>query len=959
MRNTCKLFIAFVASILIACASSTTAGASNWWEQTLDQIQQSPMLPAPDLSSQFVQSTTTTNVNSSTWTGTSISAVGGQAVEFFIQNVSITPHIDKYRVMYRIDPRSNEPQVYLTTYNSSMARYMFGSDINTHNAFSTALRRACKSPVSAACISTFASLHASNNTIPMAAGDTMDITLLNAAQWNQSQLFNADASGVPILSPFQIYNTTGLNDNNILYITGEQLCTILTPSARQRYCYSNNTLYSNIDDLMSRVVGVYQTIQRVSFNTCSAGTQGTAGCLYDGGRGMAIIANGTPIKNTADSFAPLTGLNNQLTYTFHYVAGSNGSITFGTNWNINNMFNGFDQFISDWSGYTTSSLVTGAININNQLYSNISSSTPALATYSEYLHIGRYFMDIQIARGQIQPTLSIEYVVSDTAPGSSASPITVHPDAAGRYTSNASGSGQVWIKVTADQNATGTTGIVTQTYVGSTFMSQNLMQYVIQPICSAVRDTTRILYSNLATGLGTAIDSALTLYIMMYGLYFLIGATTVKTIDLVTRVVKIGIVSALIGQHSWDFFNNYFFVAFLDGTNYLLNYAMNQQTVVGNPFGFIDIILNKYWNWALWRSLLIQLFQLPTGLTFFAILTIYSICLYLISVLQVVTGYLMAFLSLNILIALAPVFITFMLFERTKPLFNNWVSALFNCALQPTALLIFFLLLDQVMTVQLERIAVPSVFSCLIPLSIGLDLSWIGIDYTINFTPLFIDCLLPFYIPNLNGEFALGLSGTYLSIVSGCLIFSAYALLAHGLLSYVNQVVGILTSIGAAGSVSGAGAAGDVASSIKDVGSKIASPVTKGVEKLGSMAGKGMKNALTRRSSPTSYSNHIQQSRSAPMQSQAFGPGAAAHGNAPAAAPRVSPPQNASQTAGGAANAPAAAPRSAPKSNASTTGTMDKDAAYKKLKAQQDASNTVGKGGVKESLKNITKKIRE
>ena len=42
------------------------------------------------------------------------------------------------------------------------------------------------------------------------------------------------------------------------------------------------------------------------------------------------------------------------------------------------------------------------------------------------------------------------------------------------------------------------------------------------------------------------------------------------------------------------------------------------------------------------------------------------------------------------MISLAPFFIILMLFEKTKSLFDNWISTLLSYVVQPTILLIFF-----------------------------------------------------------------------------------------------------------------------------------------------------------------------------------------------------------------------------------------------------------------------------
>ena len=115
------------------------------------------------------------------------------------------------------------------------------------------------------------------------------------------------------------------------------------------------------------------------------------------------------------------------------------------------------------------------------------------------------------------------------------------------------------------------------------------------------------------------------MYIIIYGLAFLAGSLQITVTDIVVRVLKIGVIVALFSETSWTFFNDNLFKVFIDGSDYLLNSVIGTTSNVGNIFGFVDPIFDRYSNGNFWALLFIQLLQLTNGLAFFACLAIYSI----------------------------------------------------------------------------------------------------------------------------------------------------------------------------------------------------------------------------------------------------------------------------------------------------------------------------------------------
>ncbi len=113
---------------------------------------------------------------------------------------------------------------------------------------------------------------------------------------------------------------------------------------------------------------------------------------------------------------------------------------------------------------------------------------------------------------------------------------------------------------------------------------------------------------------------------------------------------------------------------------------------VTNPFAFVDGTMSKFMNGATLAKMLGLLFASPLGFMY-VIIMIIGLVFYLFAVLKAAVLYILAMLTISLLLVVAPIFMTFMLFERTKEYFVNWLKSLINYLFQPvlvfTALAIF------------------------------------------------------------------------------------------------------------------------------------------------------------------------------------------------------------------------------------------------------------------------------
>jgi type IV secretion system protein VirB6 len=220
------------------------------------------------------------------------------------------------------------------------------------------------------------------------------------------------------------------------------------------------------------------------------------------------------------------------------------------------------------------------------------------------------------------------------------------------------------------------------------------------------------------------IKAVLILYVMLYGAMFLLGIVKINQQDLVIRITKIAIVSGLMNESTFRFFNEYIFdfvTNFSDGIiSNMSGYSMFSSTdKVSNPFMFLDALMSKVLFSKTFAGQVLSLLSTGlSGLIYFVILFI-SIIIVIITVLRAVAVYIMAFTAIALLIGIAPLFLTFMLFDFTRYLFDNWVRFTFRYMIEPVILMAGIIILTQLFTIYLDFATGYSVcWKCALPIKV-------------------------------------------------------------------------------------------------------------------------------------------------------------------------------------------------------------------------------------------------
>lgn len=809
-------------------ATSENDEEEDWRNVSIDSMKNyvSTCISLPEVVDMKVGSHSLNLDNSGEWVPTGTRVEKDKLIAAKWSTKGVEPRPRKYKVLYRIDPRFSEPQLFIQQYNyDNTGTIKYNSDF--HQFDSGALLDYQRTPEMdfQSRINQFEEYFASarKNRISVQKGDVVNITIdEDNNYWNSSSEMTNELSSVRDELSL-IYTESPIEDNKIIYSNIPKWCDKFSNN-----CSNDGLSYldtgTNWKTLQGRMSNSDLTNHGLS--RCVSGANGSNNnlCYYDNSRGVVIKLGGTTIKSVDKEF---TRFSNDGKSFFYHQSDVEGDLNFTTDWNIDKMYSAsMSQYMKDWHDLETYSAFGSAMaNIKNEFSMN-------------FMHFGRYLFDVEIGSPtQVIPqedldAIKVEYMIMSGV-GNSPDQSTEGIEIDKSYRGNASKSGYLWLKVTRPDAMTGVIKVETENYTGSTLFSDVIYGELVQPLRNKFNELTYVMYINLSTNptLQNIARLMMVLYISLYGLLFLAGSVKITVEDIVTRVVKIAIIIALFSETSWTFFSQNLFNLFVDGADSLMSSVIGNTSSVGNVFGFIDPVINKYANTDIWKLLFIQFLQVFNGLTFFAIMTIYALLLYFRGLLEVIVGYCLAFLGLAVMISIAPLFIILILFERTRSIFDNWISVMFQYMIQPTILLIFFLLIDQIITSQISQAVVESCWGDLIDINISLDTKHLKLPMGINFKIPGLPSI-PFYIPNMVDD-VFGAQGTLMKIATSSLILFTLCKLIKGLTDYVVLLVEMLTNVQAARQNGGLQGSNNPIEAITSPITSRMDKVTDGVDRVG------------------------------------------------------------------------------------------------------------------------------
>jgi len=220
------------------------------------------------------------------------------------------------------------------------------------------------------------------------------------------------------------------------------------------------------------------------------------------------------------------------------------------------------------------------------------------------------------------------------------------------------------------------------------------------------------------------VNALLVLYVIVYGISFATGMVMVTQKDAIIRVLKIGAVLALISNTSQAFFN-YLYNAFQNGLPYLVSLAGGGSGQPSDIFAFADVTMAYLTSTGVWVRILVFMLMYPIGWCLWTMIT-YAATSYAIVIIEAFIAYLVAITGIALFIALAPLFIILVLFDLTRPIFNNWIKILAGFVIQPVLLFSCIGIVNTLVLTALNNILQDVSYRCLVP--IFFDLGFVNIN---------------------------------------------------------------------------------------------------------------------------------------------------------------------------------------------------------------------------------------
>ncbi|ABD43568.1 TrbL/VirB6 family protein [Anaplasma phagocytophilum] len=199
-----------------------------------------------------------------------------------------------------------------------------------------------------------------------------------------------------------------------------------------------------------------------------------------------------------------------------------------------------------------------------------------------------------------------------------------------------------------------------------------------------------------------AVRALLVLYLMFSVLGYIIGIIQVTKHDIFVRIAKIALIITLVSPGSWKFFTEHCFSIFILGIPDIIS-AFNGYLGGDSSFAFLDSTLGIMLTSEFWLRMLSLFMAGPVGwLAFIGI--IWALFSFFLAMMRAIILYLFIMVGLAFLLTLAPIFITFLLFQVTKGLFDGWLKMLVNFMLQPIILFAALAFLNQVIITSLHAV---------------------------------------------------------------------------------------------------------------------------------------------------------------------------------------------------------------------------------------------------------------
>ncbi|WP_353272329.1 type IV secretion system protein [Wolbachia endosymbiont (group A) of Urophora cardui] len=268
-------------------------------------------------------------------------------------------------------------------------------------------------------------------------------------------------------------------------------------------------------------------------------------------------------------------------------------------------------------------------------------------------------------------------------------------------------------------------------FFGSSYKDSNAIHSDTSPVKHLYESFLKSSKTNI---IRSTIISLLVLYIILYTLYYFFGLTHISIYEFLIICVKIGVITQLLQDSSWNFFYNNAFSIFINTPKQLIEIA-NFRGTTSNVFEFLDLPLNRFLSSHSVLLIVSLIFSGPLGIVSFC-LVIWGLITVSLSIFNALFSFITSIAIVALLLSLAPIFIICLLFAYTRQMFHNWVKNLARFAIHPVVLLIFISLISQVMDYIIYSVFDFEVCStCILSINLKIFNPCIFYGYASKYTP--------------------------------------------------------------------------------------------------------------------------------------------------------------------------------------------------------------------------------
>ncbi|RZI45250.1 type IV secretion system protein [Rickettsiales endosymbiont of Peranema trichophorum] len=258
--------------------------------------------------------------------------------------------------------------------------------------------------------------------------------------------------------------------------------------------------------------------------------------------------------------------------------------------------------------------------------------------------------------------------------------------------------GRLYFRI-LDSNYEDNAGGYTVNILSGVYTPKGFVQTAIEYVKSTLEGVSKRIYSRVVVYITKTVQALLIIYIIVTGLLFTLGMMQTPQSELIIRCIKVGIVSALISESSWDFFNAYLFNIFSEGTldiakimttNVATYSAKVGGTVQSQEFIRIVqggdsplILFDAFIKMLISQSVNAKAVSLVFKWAYVFWMPCFYICFYfiIIGIIRALTLYLLSLIQIALLLAISPIFIVTILFSVTKDMFDRWMKQIISSSL--------------------------------------------------------------------------------------------------------------------------------------------------------------------------------------------------------------------------------------------------------------------------------------